>query len=52
MHELQAIVEENSAVLGKDELLRLYHEATAEPYSFLYIDTYGAHGQGHVLAAL
>ncbi len=39
MQELQAIVEENSAVLGKDELLHLYHQATAEPYSFLYIDT-------------
>jgi hypothetical protein len=38
MLELQAIIEENSAILGKDELLRLYHEATAEPYSFLYID--------------
>ena len=38
MAELQAIIEENSAVVSKDELLRLYHEATAEPYSFLYID--------------
>jgi hypothetical protein len=38
MLELQAIIEENSAVLGKDELMRLYQEATAEPYSFLYID--------------
>ena len=38
MQELQAIVEENSAVLGKDELLRLYHQATAEPYGFLYIN--------------
>jgi hypothetical protein len=38
MLELQAIIEENSAVLSKDELLRLYHEATAEPSSFLYID--------------
>jgi hypothetical protein len=38
MLELQAIIEENSAVLGKDGLMRLYHEATEEPYSFLYID--------------
>jgi hypothetical protein len=36
--ELQAILEENSAILSKDELLRLYHEATDEQYSFLYID--------------
>jgi hypothetical protein len=33
--ELQAIIEENSAVYDKDTLLRLYHEATDEPYSFL-----------------
>jgi hypothetical protein len=37
--ELQAIIEENSAVYDKDTLLRLYHEATDEPYSFLFIDT-------------
>ena len=37
--ELEAVIEENSALLpgGKKELLELYHKATEEPYSFLYI---------------
>ena len=35
--ELQAVIEELSALLSKDELLALYHEATREPYSFLFI---------------
>jgi hypothetical protein len=39
MAELEAVVEENSALLpgGKKGLLELYHRATQEPYSFLYI---------------
>ena len=35
--ELQAVIEELSALLSKHELLALYHEATREPYSFLFI---------------
>ena len=36
--ELQAIVEEISAVYGKDTLIALIRHATEEPYSFLYCD--------------
>jgi len=37
--ELEALSEENSAVVGKDQFKAIYDAATAEPYSFLYIDT-------------
>ena len=36
--ELQAIVEEISAVYGKDTLIALIRHATEQPYSFLYVD--------------
>ena len=36
-HELDALVEENSAVYGPDALVAMYDEATKEPYSFLYV---------------
>ena len=36
--ELQAIVEEISAVYGKDMLIALIRAATEKPYSFLYCD--------------
>ena len=36
--ELQAIVEEISAVYGKDTLIALIRAATEKPYSFLYCD--------------
>ena len=36
--ELQAIVEEISAVYGKDVLIALLRHATEQPYSFLYVD--------------
>jgi GTPase SAR1 family protein len=36
--ELQAIVEEISAVYGKDTLIALIRHATEQPYSFLYCD--------------
>jgi hypothetical protein len=37
MHELNAILEENSAVYGEKALEEMYTLATHEPYSFLYI---------------
>ena len=36
--ELDAIVEELSAVYDKKTLMEMYQLATAEPYSFLYIN--------------
>ena len=36
--DLQAIIEEMSAVYSPQALLALYHEAIDEPYSFLYIN--------------
>ena len=36
--EYQAIEEENSAAVSKDDFKAIYDVATAEPYSFLYID--------------
>ena len=36
--DLQAIVEEMSAVYDPKTLLQIYHEAIDEPYSFLYIN--------------
>ena len=36
--ELLAIVEEISAVYPKDVIVSLIRHATAEPYSFLYVD--------------
>jgi len=35
--ELKAMLEENSAVFGQRALEEMYHEATKEPYSFLYL---------------
>ena len=34
--DLEAIIEEMSAIYDTNTLLTLYHEATDEPYSFLY----------------
>ena len=36
--DLEAVIEENSALADKDTLLDVYKLATTEPYSFLYID--------------
>ena len=36
--DLEAIVEELSAVYDKKTLLEIYHQAVAEPYSFLYVN--------------
>jgi hypothetical protein len=36
--EYEAICEENSAVVSRDEFRRLYQYATSEPYSFLFIN--------------
>ena len=36
--DLEAIVEENSALADKDTLLRVYDQATREKYGFLYVD--------------
>ena len=35
--EIQAVIEELSALLSKEELLSMYHEATREPFSFWFI---------------
>ena len=37
MKDLETFIDEVSAVLDKKTLLELYHIATAEPYSFLYV---------------
>ena len=36
-HELDAVIEELSALLPKDKLRRIYKQATREPYSFLFV---------------
>ena len=36
--DLEAIIEEMSAIYDKKTLLQIYHEAISEPYSFLYIN--------------
>ena len=36
-HELDAVIEELSALLPKDKLRRLYEQATRDPYSFLFV---------------
>ena len=36
--DLEAIVEELSAVYDKQTLLQIYHEAVSEDYSFLYVN--------------
>ena len=36
-HELDAVIEELSALLSKEQLYRLYEQATREPYSFLFV---------------
>ena len=36
-HELDAVIEELSALLPKEQLHRLYKQATREPYSFLFV---------------
>ena len=35
--ELDAVVEELSALLPKEQLYQLYEQATREPYSFLFV---------------
>ena len=37
MKDLDTLIDEVSAVFDKKTLLELYHRATAEPYSFLYV---------------
>ena len=36
-HKLDAVIEELSALLPKEQLYRLYEQATREPYSFLFV---------------
>ena len=36
-HELEAVIEELSALLPKGKLHRIYEQATREPYSFLFV---------------
>ena len=36
-HELDAVIEELSALLPKEQLYRLYEQATREPYTFLFV---------------
>ena len=36
--ELDAFIEESSALVDKEKLLEMYNEAVREPYSFLYIN--------------
>jgi hypothetical protein len=36
--DLDSLTEELAAMVGKKELLEIYHLATKEPYSFLYIN--------------
>ena len=36
-HELEAVIEELSALLPKDKLHRIYEQATRDPYSFLFV---------------
>ena len=36
--DLEAIVEELSAIYDKNTLLQIYHEAVSEEYSFLYVN--------------
>jgi hypothetical protein len=38
MQDLQTFLDECSALVGKDALLRLYRRATEEAYGFLYVD--------------
>jgi hypothetical protein len=35
--DIEAFIEETSAIYDKKTLLEIYHMATAEPYSFLYV---------------
>ncbi|MFM7983521.1 MAG: hypothetical protein ACKPKO_29765, partial [Candidatus Fonsibacter sp.] len=37
MKDLETCIDEVSAVVDKKTLLDLYHTATSEPYSFLYV---------------
>ena len=36
--ELEALTEENSAVVSRERFREMYEEATSEPYSFLYVN--------------
>ena len=36
-HELEAVIEELSALLPKDQLYKMYHQCTREPFSFWFI---------------
>ena len=36
--ELEALTEENSAVVSRERFREMYEEAAAEPYSFLYVN--------------
>lgn len=37
--ELEALTEENSAVVSRDRFREIYEEATSQPYGFLYINS-------------
>ena len=39
VREYEALAEENSALVSKDRFREMYEEATAEPYSFLFINS-------------
>ena len=38
--EVDAVIEEISALAGKKELMQMYNMATEQPYSFLFINFY------------
>ncbi len=42
--QVEALAEEFGSTYGVDKFLELFAEATAEPYSFLYLDLYGYSG--------
>ena len=39
MKELDALTEENSALVSRQRFREIYDEATSDPYCFLYIDS-------------
>ena len=38
LKDLEAVIEENSAIATKETLMKVYDHATREKYGFLYID--------------
>ena len=43
LHELDAVIDENSALYGKENTKELYDYATKDPYSFLWINARAKH---------